>query len=623
MVALLLAALAVHRLTASESVPALGGDLPPHPRLLANSERWAALQAQTKTDPVSKRLATAVHALAEHALAQPPVRYEKQGRRLLRPVREGMSRIVVLSMAARLGGDGRFRLRAIAEMRAAAALPDWNPSHFLDTAEMTFGLAIGYDWLFEWLAPEDRLRIAEAIVRKGLVPSFPEDGRSPGWAEAKNNWTQVCNSGLVAGALAVAPHGLELGQRVLQRALATLPAAAQLAYAPDGAYPEGPSYWSYGTTYHVILADLLQQMFGSTFGTDSYAGFRESARYVNQMTSPSGAFFNYADNTTDRGFSAAMFWFARKERDRAMIASDLADIEPMTARVLAGADEENARFFPLALLWWDSAQTEAGNAAMATAPLSWLGRGLMPVSVHRSAWNDPTAWFVGIKGGAIQASHAHMDIGSFVLEAQGVRWAVDPGRENYHQLEHRGVALWKYHQDAERWKVFRLGANGHNILRFNGADQEVEAKAPIVGFQAEPANRCTTVDVTSAYRQSVTSARRTVRLEKAERVVIEDEWSTADRSVEVAWQWLTRASIVVDREGALLRQAGKTLRVRVIEPATTEWRIAVEETSRLMRPYDTPDPELRRLVLHTKTPARSSGRIVVAAELHDRPAGRE
>ena len=28
---------------------------------------------------------------------------------------------------------------------------DWNPSHFLDVAEMTAGLAIGYDWLYDEL----------------------------------------------------------------------------------------------------------------------------------------------------------------------------------------------------------------------------------------------------------------------------------------------------------------------------------------------------------------------------------------------------------------------------------------------------------------------------------------
>ena len=38
-------------------------------------------------------------------------------------------------------------------MLTAARFEDWNPSHFLDVAEMTFALAIGYDWHSEGKTP--------------------------------------------------------------------------------------------------------------------------------------------------------------------------------------------------------------------------------------------------------------------------------------------------------------------------------------------------------------------------------------------------------------------------------------------------------------------------------------
>lgn len=600
---------------AAERAPSLA-DLPPHPRLFANEARWSALREQAGGDRISAGLARAVRARAEHVLTLPPIRYEKEGRRLLRPVREGLSRILTLAMAARLGGDVRFRERAIDDLRTAAALPDWNPSHFLDTAEMTFALAIGYDWLFDALSAADRELIEQAIVEKGLREAFLPDGVLPGWAEARNNWTQVCNSGLVAGAIAVAEREPKLSRAVLQRALETLPSAAELAYAPDGAYPEGPLYWSYGTTYHVILADALQQAFGSALGTDAYPGFIESAGYVNQMTGPSGLFFNYADGGERRTFAPAMLWFARKTRDGAMIAQDLALLERALERIAAGAlDDSEARFLPFALLWWDPSLLAVDNGKpRERPPLSWKGGGLMPVAVHRSAWDDPLAWFVGIKGGPINASHAHMDLGSFVLEAGGVRWAVDPGAEDYHELERRGIALWEYYQAADRWKVFRIGSAGHNILRFNGADQAVRANAPIVDFAATPEARVTAVDLTSAYGEFATRVRRTVRLEAGARLVVDDEWRAGERAVDVAWQWLTRAAVEFDDEGAKLRQDGKTLRLRVIAP-TEGWTFTAEEASGLMQPYDRPDPGLRRLVLRTRGAAKTDGRIVVVAEL--------
>jgi len=41
-------------------------------------------------------------------------------------------------------------------MLAAAQFPDWFPKHFLDTAEMTAALGVGYDWLFDFLSAEER-----------------------------------------------------------------------------------------------------------------------------------------------------------------------------------------------------------------------------------------------------------------------------------------------------------------------------------------------------------------------------------------------------------------------------------------------------------------------------------
>src|SRR5258708_7226540 len=134
----ILSLLVMTRLTSAVTVPPEAWEkLPPHPRLLAVAAQWDALPEQVKTDQVSKRLYAGVLGRANLLLDQPVVVYQKLGRRLLGPVREAEGRILDLAMAARISGDARYAQRAVAEMRVAAALPDWNPSHFLDTAEMT------------------------------------------------------------------------------------------------------------------------------------------------------------------------------------------------------------------------------------------------------------------------------------------------------------------------------------------------------------------------------------------------------------------------------------------------------------------------------------------------------
>ena len=97
-------------------------------------------------------------------------------------------------------GEDKYRLRAEQEMVSVCSFGDWNPSHFLDVGEMTMAVAIGYDWLFDKLSPETRRVVRESILQKGFAPS--NDKQYNWFLKAENNWNQVCNTGLVYGALA-------------------------------------------------------------------------------------------------------------------------------------------------------------------------------------------------------------------------------------------------------------------------------------------------------------------------------------------------------------------------------------------------------------------------------------
>jgi hypothetical protein len=104
-----------------------------------------------------------------------------------------------------------------------------------------------------------------------------------------------------------------------------------------------------------------------------------------------------------------------------------------------------------------------------------------------------------------------------------------------------------------------------------------------------------------------------VRIEENHRFIINDTWTAGDEAVDVAWQWLTRAKAVVTADGAVLTEGGETLFLRVLAPMK-DWSFTVEETDGMLELHDEPNPGLRRLVLHTRTAAQETGRIVIAAE---------
>ena len=138
----------------------------------------------------------------------------------------------------------------------------------------------------------------------------------------------------------------------------------------------------------------------------------------------------------------------------------------------------------MVLFWMNEPSDESVEPQM---PLVWQSEGETPIAVMRSSWTDPNATYVGFKGGKPGASHGQMDIGSFVLDADGVRWAVDLGSEGYNGIESRGMNLWGREQNSDRWTIFRLNNFGHNTLVIDGKLQNAKANGEMIAFSDKPA----------------------------------------------------------------------------------------------------------------------------------------
>jgi hypothetical protein len=90
------------------------------------------------------------------------------------------------------------------------------------------------------------------------------------------------------------------------------------------------------------------------------------------------------------------------------------------------------------------------------------------VIVHTDMAHPENDYFLAVKGGRASTSHAHMDGGSFVFDAFGMRWAMDLGLQKYNGLETYGIDLWNYGKNSTRWNVFRLNNFSHNVISVNG-----------------------------------------------------------------------------------------------------------------------------------------------------------
>jgi hypothetical protein len=72
-----------------------------------------------------------------------------------------------------------------------------------------------------------------------------------------NNWTAVCNAGVVGTALYLEKDASRLAEMVA-RAARSMDDYLE-TFDQDGGSTEGPGYWSYGFGYYTILAQLVEQ----------------------------------------------------------------------------------------------------------------------------------------------------------------------------------------------------------------------------------------------------------------------------------------------------------------------------------------------------------------------------
>ena len=328
---------------------------PNHPRLLLTPDTLSIIKREAVQDPLRAKLHQQIIDAAEATLKEPPIAHVLVGPRMLDQSRKALGHVTTCAMAYRLSGDVRFRDHARDVMITAAKFPDWNPSHFLDVAEMATALALGHDWLFDELTAAERETIERALIDKALVFAAPAYGRVDPNRESfpfvgnnlHNNWNQVCNGGFLLAALAVAEREPALARSVITGLRETLPFALK-GYEPDGAYPEGPVYWGYGTRYTVLILAALESALGEDFGLSNLPAFDRTALFRLHVQSPTGLSFNFADGRPNLGADSGLTWLGK----RFGYAEVAAQSRRSLAEELQRAPNPNDRFLATHAIWF-------------------------------------------------------------------------------------------------------------------------------------------------------------------------------------------------------------------------------------------------------------------------------
>jgi len=543
-----------------------------HPRSFLTTERLELLQRDVSGDEFLTGLKEALFRQADAVLQREPVEFRIVGPRMLERCQEVLRRVATLALAFRISNKEEYLKRAKTELFAAAAFPHWNVDHFLDTAELCTAFAIGYDWLYGDLTEPERHTIRKALIEKGLRPGTELQRKPAWWVSVTHNWNAVCNGGLAIGALAVADEEPELAARIIETSLENLPLALA-SFAPDGAWEAGPHYWEYTAWYSALTIDALTTALGTDMGLSSHRGFDHAGLFPLHCAGTSGEYFNYADSETASAAKPVLFWLGERFNLANCIAENhrLLRLQP---------DRSN----PFDLLWYQP--LPQGVPALPTAARFRRSE----VFFARGAWNDAESVFLGFKAGSGQRDHAHLDLGSFVMDALGVRWAVDLGADDYDL-----PGYWDSGAEGNRWNYYRLNNWSHNTLVLNGHLQDATAVTEITRSDLSASALFAVADLSAAYSRDTQSVQRGAALLDNSGVLIQDEitWRADSNERAVRWQMMTDAEITLAGAEATLTKNGKYLRARILSPHGARFAVA---SSQQKAPQN-PNSGFRQLVI--------------------------
>ena len=457
-----------------------------HPRIMATADTFDTIKNNIQSNKIMEDWYKELLEDADEILTQMHTYYTKpDGLRLLNMSRQLLNRAQTLGMAYKLSGETKYAEYLWDDLNAVCNFDDWNSAnHYLDTAEMTTGVAIGYDWLYDYWTPAQRKTMENAILKLGLEPGNRCYQGDPflnsGWVDWDSNWNQVCNGGMSIGCLALMDIYPEMCSEMIETALKSEEKMLRM-FAPDGAWNEGPAYWLYIMQYLTYQMAAFDTALGTDYGYFSTNGIDKGSYFIEYMQSSQGS-FNIQDADRWPVNAPYIFYAASKNGDGDLARWRLTDMKQYNFKSSAS---------DLLFIDVDNISENVEN----------LSKDRMfenvEIASFRSEFNNNQALYAAISAGDNTASHSQLDCGTFVFDALGERWACELGPEDYNVEGYFG---------SERLKYYRCSAQGQNIIALDPvytSGQEIDGFTEIDKFESKDKGGFVVLDMKDAYRNNV------------------------------------------------------------------------------------------------------------------------
>ncbi len=572
-----------------------------HPFVLVDKEAFDTVRAEYRTDgftPYTKSLSKSVLDNAKGLLnteVYPVLEYVLDEEDSILPIsREVFNRMIILGYAWQITGEEKYAARAWQELENVCGYKDWCTSHFLATAEMALAVSVGYDWFYDYLSNEQKDLLEKTTWEYAINPAL----NSNHWFTwSKNNWNSICYSGIGIACMTFSEVDTEKSAEFLHMCYKNMPIAFE-NFTPDGVYAEGPGYCQSGMNSIVFFIASSRNYFGTDFGISEIDGFRQLGYFPVYITTPTGM-FNFGDNKAEKCFTPVLHWYAT-EYDAPLLSAYQSTDFPEEFQINTSENTERnggGKEDALSCLWYNR---EYENSDFTDEPLSLCldsdaGQSLV---LMRSGYLDKNDVFAGIKGGYNFTNHGDLDIGSFVFDALGERWAEELGPGAYD-----APGYFMNLPAGNRWQNYCKRAEGQNTLVINPKvtldDQYALAECDFIDFTSDENGGKALLDMTDAYRMNgAVDVTRSFELYNGRTSLrITDNIKCLVKS-EIYWFMHTKAEINVSQDGksAVLTINGKQM--KAVLHGDGEFSVMKAESINGRNEYDNEYTDINKLTVH-------------------------
>ena len=417
-------------------------------------------------------------------------------------------------------------------LRRLLHLAAWDPqgatsyaSADLAARELTWTLALAYDWLHARLDENERALVRAPILARGsdmyddLIGARARIATSPYDSHGNTTLTTlalVCV--LLAGDIPQAYNGLAK----------TLPLALHWTSpwgGEDGGYANGTAYSVWDSASRLLPWYALRWAVGVDVAQKAWVrNYARTLAYLMPPGATTGMFGDGAELPLDAanqgGLARAYAAFAPGDLARWYAAQQPGDNPGMLERILAPLAEPGPAPLP------------AGTPAAAVFPsIGWA-------AMH-SALADPQRTSVYFKSSRFASyNHSHADQNSLVVAAGGQPLALDSGHFDGYQTPH----WWQWYKQTR----------AHNAITFDGGQGQLVYEANGYGpgaltrFEHTTGYDIVQGDASAAYGGALGDARRSVLYLRPDKVLVYDRLASA---VPRTWEWNLHAAQAMSLPG--------------------------------------------------------------------------